>query len=37
MTMLKYFYDNDLVRIYDETPKQWQVALLDTGNLVPGT
>ncbi|MGY3743160.1 PTS sugar transporter subunit IIA [Leuconostoc inhae] len=27
MTMLKYFYDNDLVRIYDETPKQWQVAL----------
>lgn len=27
MTMLKYFYDNDLVRIYDETPKQWRVAL----------
>ncbi|MEX0381519.1 PTS sugar transporter subunit IIA [Leuconostoc sp. MS02] len=27
MTMLNYFYDNDLIRIYDETPKQWQVAL----------
>ncbi|CAH1851430.1 MULTISPECIES: PTS sugar transporter subunit IIA [Convivina] len=27
MTMLKYFRDNDLVRIYDETPQDWQTAL----------
>ncbi|MCT8386701.1 PTS sugar transporter subunit IIA [Leuconostoc mesenteroides] len=27
MTMLKYFYDNDLVRIYDETPQDWREAL----------
>lgn len=27
MTMLKYFHDNDLVRIYDETPQDWREAL----------
>lgn len=27
MTMLKYFHDNDLVRIYDETPRDWREAL----------
>jgi PTS system ascorbate-specific IIA component len=27
MTMLKYFHDNDLVRIYDETPQNWREAL----------
>lgn len=25
--MLKYFYDNDLVRIYDETPSEWREAI----------
>lgn len=27
MTMLKYFHDNDLVRVYDETPRDWREAL----------
>lgn len=27
MTMLKYFHDNDLVRIYDEAPQDWREAL----------
>lgn len=27
MTMLKYFHDNDMVRIYDETPQDWREAL----------
>ncbi|MBZ5978785.1 MAG: PTS sugar transporter subunit IIA [Leuconostoc gelidum] len=27
MTMLKYFYDNDLVRIYDKTPTNWREAI----------
>lgn len=27
MTMLKYFHDNDLVRIYDEIPQDWREAL----------
>ncbi|BBE27010.1 phosphotransferase system mannitol fructose-specific IIA domain-containing protein [Latilactobacillus sakei subsp. carnosus DSM 15831] len=25
--MLQYFYDNELIRIYDETPKKWREAL----------
>ena len=25
--MLKYFYDNDLVRIYDKTPTNWREAI----------
>lgn len=31
MTMLNYFYDNDLVRIYDRTPINWQEALRVAG------
>lgn len=35
MSMLNYFYDNDLVRIYEEEPKDWREALkISSENLV---
>lgn len=32
MTMLKYFNDNDLVRIYNDTPREWRDALRIAGD-----
>ncbi len=31
MTMLNYFYDNDLVRIYHDTPSSWRESLRVAG------